>query len=290
MSQPHVESEGSAAPAGHALTAPAAGPVSGPDAARRTDAVAAPGAVVDRTGDRTAHFAVDGPGSNPAVPQAVSDPGVSNPAVSDQGVPDPGAPSRTRRVMAAAASGRDKAIRQFVALLVPVIRATRYPLLAVVLVPVVPAVLVIVIALARPGPDDWFWVVLAAFGLGVGGWLALRRRQLLAVAADPEVLTTALTSMVTGRELWSQLIDNLSAGKVGAAVVRRSRPLRLLGGLWRGVRAAGVVAEFAASDELAPLTPLRLRGIWFLVLSCLLAGAVLGVAVLVAALLFLLGA
>ena len=192
--------------------------------------------------------------------------------------------------MAAAASGRDRAIRQFVALLVPVIRATRLPLLAVVLFPVVPAVLVIAIALARPGPDDWFWVLFAALGLLAGGWLALRRHQLLATAADPEVLIVALTGLVTGRDLWAQLIDNLSAGRVGAAVARRSRPLRVLNRLWRGVRAAGVIAEFAATDELAPLTPLRLRGIWLLVLSCLLAGVVMGVAVLVAALLYLLGA
>jgi hypothetical protein len=192
--------------------------------------------------------------------------------------------------MAAAASGRDRAIRQFVALLVPVIRATRLPLLVVVLFPVVPAVLVIAIALARPGPDDWFWVLFAALGLLVGGWLALRRHQLLATAADPEVLIVALTGLVTGRDLWAQLIDNLSAGRVGAAVARRSRPLRVLNRLWRGVRAAGVIAEFAATDELAPLTPLRLRGIWLLVLSCLLAGVVMGVAVLVAALLYLLGA
>lgn len=285
MSQPHVESEGAVDRVDRALTRPDAAPTPGPDGSRAGNALGGPGVAVDQGSDPhptvSDHAGSDHAGSD----HAGADPAGSDPAGSDRAVP-----SRTRRVIAAAAGGRDKAIRQFVALLVPVIRATRYPLLAVVLVPVVPAVLVIVIALARPGPDDWFWVVLAALGLGLGGWLALRRRQLLAVAADPEVLTTALTAMVTGRELWSQLIDNLSAGKVGAAVVRRSRPLRLLGGLWRGVRAAGVVAEFGASEELAPLTPLRLRGIWLLVLSCLLAGAVLGVAVLIAALLFLLGA
>lgn len=218
---------------------------------------------------------------------------MSQPPVEGEGLSSPpaGPPgSRTRRVMAAAATGRDRTIRQFVALLVPVIRATRLPLLVVVLFPLVPAVLVIAIALARPGPDDWFWVVFAALGLLIAGWLALRRHQLLAVAADPDALITALTGLVTGRELWSQLIDNLSAGRVGAAVARRSRPLRVLSRLWRGVRAAGVLAEFAASDELAALTPLRLRGIWLLVLSCLVAGVVMGVAVVIAALLYLLGA
>lgn len=211
--------------------------------------------------------------------------------IEPSGAPESAPPaSRTRRVVAAAATGRDRVIRQFVALLVPLIRATRLPLLVVVLFPVVPAVLVVALALARPGPDDWFWVVFALGGLVAGGWLGLRRRQLLAVAADPEMLTAALTGLVTGRELWTQLIDNLSAGKVGAAMARRSRPLRVLGGLWRGVRAAGVLAEFAASDELAPLTPMRLRGIWLLVLSCLVAGVVMGLALLVVGLLYLLGA
>ncbi|HEY5880797.1 MAG TPA: hypothetical protein VIU11_17935 [Nakamurella sp.] len=212
---------------------------------------------------------------------------MSKPRVEGNGL---GPPSRTKQAAAAAASARDKAIRQFVALLVPLIRATRVPLLVVVLFPVVPAVLVVAIALSRPGPDDWFWVVLAAVGLLLAGWLALRRHQLLAVAADREALIAALTGLVTGRELWTQLADNLSTGRVAATVARRSRPLRVLTGLWRGVRAAGVLAEFAASDELAPLTPMRLRGSWLLVVSCLLAGAVLGLALLVAALLFLLGA
>lgn len=219
----------------------------------------------------------------------MSQPPVEGKGLTDQSAQTPPV-SRTRRAMAAAATGRDRAIAQFVALLVPLIRATRLPLLVVVLFPLVPAVLVIAIALARPGPDDWFWVVFAALGLLLAGWLGLRRRQLLAVAADPDALIGALTGLVTGKGLWTQLIDNLSVGRVGAAVARRSRPLRVLNGLWRGVRAAGVLAEFAASDELAPLTPLRLRGIWLLVLSCLLAGAVMGLAVVVVALLYLLGA
>ena len=126
--------------------------------------------------------------------------------------------------MAAAATARDKTIGQLVALLVPLIRATRFPLLAVVLVAAVPALLVIVIALLRPGPDDGFWLVLAAAGLVVAGWLELRRRQLLAVASDPAALADAVRSVVTGQDLWDNVIRNVGRlAKEWAPSEQRSR-------------------------------------------------------------------
>lgn len=200
------------------------------------------------------------------------------------------APSRRQRVVAAATTARDRTISQLVALLVPLIRATRYPLLAVVLVAAVPAGAVIVIALLRPGIDDPFWLVLAAAGLVVAGWLALRRHQLLAVAQDPDALATALSSLVSGRDMWTQVVDNVSAGRVGKAVARRSRPLRVLNGMWRGVQLTGVLTQLTERPELLPLMPGRLRGMWFLIIAALIAGAVLGVAVLLVGLLYLLGA
>jgi hypothetical protein len=200
------------------------------------------------------------------------------------------APSRRQRVVAAAGTARDRTIGQLVALLVPLIRATRYPLLAVVLVAAVPACAVIVIALLRPGIDDPFWLVLAAAGLVVAGWLGLRRRQLLAVAQDPDALAAALSSMVSGRDMWAQVVDNVSAGRVGKAVAKRSRPLRVLNGMWRGVQLTGVLTQLTERPELLPLMPGRLRGIWFLIVAALITGVVLGVAVLLVSLLYLLGA
>jgi hypothetical protein len=199
--------------------------------------------------------------------------------------------SRTRRVVAAAAGARDRTIDQLVALLVPLIKATRYPTLLVVAIAAVPAVAVILVALLRPGPDDPFWVLLGVIGLVVAGWLGLRRRQLLAVAQDPEALAAALASVVNGRDMWDQLVSNVSVTKVGTAVVRkRSRPLRILGGMWRGVQLTGVVTEILERPQLAPLMPGRLRGIWFLGIACLITGAVLSGAVVIAGLLYLLGA
>jgi hypothetical protein len=209
---------------------------------------------------------------------------------------EPAGPSKTRRAVAAAAGARDKTIGQLVVVLVPLIRATRVPLLAMVSIAAVPALLVIVIALLRPGPDDAFWLVLAAAGLGIAGWLELRRRQLLAVASDPAALADAVRSVVTGQDLWDNVIRNVGVGRagttaIGAAVkVRRSRPVRILKGMWRGVQLTGVLTQITDRPELAPLLPGRLRGLWFLIIASGITALVLGVAVLVAGLLYLLGA
>ena len=138
----------------------------------------------------------------------------------------------------------------------------------------------------RPGPDDPFWIVVAVVGLVVAAWLALRRRQLLAVAAAPEALADAFASTVTGRDVWERAAKNLTAGRVVAAArPRRSRPLRLLNGMWRGIKLTGVLQQLVGREELAPLMPGRLRGIGMLVVACLIAGIVLSLAILVAFLL-----
>lgn len=199
--------------------------------------------------------------------------------------------SRGRRAAAAAAGARDRTIDQLVALLVPLIKATRIPTLVVLAVAAVPAVAVIVVALLRPGPDDGFWIVLGVIGLIVAGWFGRRRSQLLAVAGDPQALTAGLASVVSGRDMWDQLVSNVSTKRVGAALVKnRSRPLRILSGMWRGIQLTGVVTDLVERPELAPLMPGRLRGIWLLGIACLITGVVLSAAVVIAGLLFLVGA
>jgi len=219
-------------------------------------------------------------------------PPIPGPPIPSPPVPSPTpAPSRARRAVASAAVARDKTIDRLVRVLVPVIRATRVPLLVVVLIAALPSVLLIALALLRPGPDDPFWIVVAVVGLVVAAWLGVRRHQLLAIAAAPEALADAFASTVTGRDVWERAAKNLTAGRVVAAArPRRSRPLRLLNGMWRGIKLTGVLQQLVDRDELAPLMPGRLRGIGFLVVACLIAGVVLSLAIFVAFLLYLLGA
>jgi hypothetical protein len=221
---------------------------------------------------------------------SLSKPAPEEPELLPQPVAADAPVSRTRRAMAAGANARDQALKQLVALLVPLIRATRYPTLVVMLLAGVPAAAVIVVSMLRWGPDDPFWLLLGGVGLLFAGWFGLRRRQLLAIADDPAALTEALAGVITGREMWDQLVHNVSAGKAAATMVRRSRPLRILGGLWRGVQMTGVLAQITDRPELQPLLPGRLRGIWFLGIACVISSVVLTLAVLVAGLLYLLGA
>ena len=200
-------------------------------------------------------------------------------------------PSRTRRAVASAAVARDRTIGHLVTVLVPLIRSTRVPLLLVVLTSALPGLLLIMLALLRPGPDDAFGVVVGTIGLAIAGWLAIRRRQLLTVAADPAVLANVLASAVTGRDVWEQVAKNLTTGRsASGSSRRRSRPLRLLRGMWRGIRLTGILQQLIAREELRPLMPGRLRGLGILVLACLIAGLVLSLAILIAFSLYLLGA
>ncbi len=198
--------------------------------------------------------------------------------------------SGVRRWGTSAANARDRTVSQLAAVLVPVIKAAGYPTMALVLAAGIPALGVIVVALLRVGPDDPGWLVLGGLGLLVASWLAVRRRQLLAVAKDPAALAEAIGAALTGRDLREQLLRNLGSGRSAVTVARRSRPLRLLSGLWRGVALAGAVGALTDRPELAPLLPGRLRGIWLLGIAALVTSLVLGLAVLVAGGLYLLGA
>lgn len=208
--------------------------------------------------------------------------------------PDPGRVRRAgRRVANAAVTARDTSVAALVTALTPVVRAVGVVLQAILGLLVLPATLLLVAAWWRPGPGDWFWTVLAAVGLGIAGWLLRRRRQLLATVADRERLSTALTRVLRGRDLADRLTANLTRTGVqtaGRAVVRGSRGVRVLRGMWHGVQLTGVVDELLAADEIAALTPGRIRGLVILTMVAAISAAVLWVSLGVATLALLLGA
>jgi hypothetical protein len=210
-------------------------------------------------------------------------------------VPDPGRVRRAgRRVAHAAVTARDTSVAALVTAVTPVVRAVGVLLLLVLGLIILPAVLLLVAAWWRPGPGDWFWTVLAAIGLAVAGWLLHRRRQLLATVADRDRLIAGLTRVLQGRDLADRLTANLTRTGVktaGRAAIRRgSRGVRVLRGMWHGIQLTGIVDELLAADEIAPLTPGRIRGIVILTVVAAISAAVLWVCLGVATLALLLGA
>lgn len=228
-----------------------------------------------------------------------------DPSPAAAGAAEPTAPAGRvaragRRVTHAAVVARDASVAALVAALTPVVRAVGVLLAVVLTLVVVPAVLLLLVAWWRPGPADWFWTVVALAGLGLGGWLLRRRRELLATVADREQLVAALTRVVQGRDMADRVAERMTgnltaagaqaAGRAAAGAVRGSRGLRLLRGMWQGVQVTGVVDVLLATEQIAPLTPGRVRGLGVLTVGSAIAAAVLWVCLAVAVLAFLAGA
>lgn len=252
----------------------------------------------DATPGRSADAAGEAPPVTPGGASAAAEIAVP-PSAPPEKVTDPpaGRLARTgRRVAHAAVVARDASVAGVVTAVTPIVRAVGVLLSLVLVALAVPAVLLLVVAWWRPGPADWFWTVLAAVGLGTGAWLRRRQRQLLATVAERERLIAALTRVLQGRDIADRVTANLAgsgarvAGRAAGRAVRGSRGLRLLRGMWRGVQLTGVVDELLGADDIAPLTPGRIRGIAVLTVVCAVAAAVLWVCLAVATLAFLAGA
>lgn len=201
-----------------------------------------------------------------------------------------------RRVANAATTARDASISALITTLTPVVRTVGVLLLGLSAWLVVPAALLIIVAWWRPSASDWFPTVLAVVGLAVAGWMARRRRQLLATVADRQRLTTALLRVLRGRDIADRITGNLTgsgarmAGRAARGAVRGGRGLRLLRGMWHGIAVTGVIDELLGADEIAPLLPGRIRGLGILAVVAAVLGLVLWVGLAIATLAFLAGA
>lgn len=164
----------------------------------------------------------------------------------------------------------EQRVVEVVGLLAGLVRRLRTPLLWVSLLPVLPALVLLFIAIDQ---HRWFPGLIAVAGLVPSGWLTRRRRQLVSALEPPAVAVAELRAVFSPAELGNQLRTNLLAVR-GKSL----RPRQLARSVWRGVKlTAATHARYTDVPRLAPFLPGRLRGLAFLTAACVVSGAVLAV-------------
>lgn len=162
-------------------------------------------------------------------------------------------------------------VARVVGLLDIVVGRLRTPLLVVCLAPVVVGISLVVVTLARGGPDVPVVVVVVAIAWIAPSWLAVRRSQLIRAVSKPDQTGDQLYAAFGPGPVWNRLRDNLIATVSG-----RTRLAGLGRVIWRGVRLSTGLRTLAAdSPVLAPFFPGRLRGLVLLSGWCLASFATL---------------
>ncbi len=183
-------------------------------------------------------------------------------------------PLEKRPAPPAGDAGRGAAVQQraveLVGLLGGLIARLRRPLLWVSLLPVPPAVALLVAAVVAGTPTP---AVVAVAGLVAPLWLTVRRRQLVTALVPADAAVAELRRTFDLAAIGTQLRDNLRGQGDRALSLR---PGALAGTVWRGVSAtAAVHGRVTDVPRLAPFLPGRLRGLGFLVIACVVSGVVL---------------
>jgi hypothetical protein len=178
-------------------------------------------------------------------------------------------PGQLRKLPAQA----EKTVGDAVRLLSLIVEHFRLPLLLALLAPVLPALVLLLAAVARGGSDVPFAVVLVVVGLTPTAWLAVRRSQLLNALQPPAEAAAEMYAAVRSVDVWTQVKSNLGH------LAYRPQKLRVrsLGRtMWRGIKFGFDLRNSVAdSPRFAPFVPSRLRGVAYLVGWCLISCVVL---------------
>ncbi|MEO5834996.1 MAG: hypothetical protein ABJA16_07005 [Nakamurella sp.] len=146
----------------------------------------------------------------------------------------------------------------------------RTPLLVLTLLPVVPAVVLVVVSV---GVGVATPAVVAVLGLVAPGWLTVRRRQLVTALVPADAAVADLRRTFDLSEIGGRVRDNLLHSGGQRLTLR---PRALAGSVWKGVKVtADLHRRFTDVPRLAPFLPGRLRGLAFLAIACVVSGVVL---------------
>lgn len=186
---------------------------------------------------------------------------------------------RWRRTAVAAAASAGEArvalVRQLAAALATLVRRVRIPLLVAGVLPLPPALLLVLEGFAadRGGP---FFFALAIAGAAPGLVLLWRRRRLLRAVDPVDELAAELGEAYDVAGAWARAGDALAQVQSAGPGLRGAG--RAARGVWVGVKLTRDVFErFSDLPRVAPFLPVSLQFTGYLCLASIVAAAVLGV-------------
>ncbi|WP_116951536.1 hypothetical protein [Jiangella endophytica] len=184
---------------------------------------------------------------------------------------------RRTAVAAAASAGETRAslIRELAAALAKLVRRVRIPLLVAGVLPLPPALLLVLEGLAadRGGP---FFFALAVAGAAPGLMLLWRRRRLVRAVDPVDELAAELGEAYDVAGAWARAGDALEQVRSAGPGLRGAG--RAARGVWAGVQLTKDLFErFADLPRVAPFLPVSLQFTGYLCLASVIAAGVLGV-------------
>lgn len=183
---------------------------------------------------------------------------------------------RRTAVEAAASAGEARAtlVRELARALAVLVRRVRIPLLVAGVLPLPPALLLVIEGLAadRGGP---FFLALAAAGAAPGLALLWRRRRLVRAVDPVDELAAELGQAYDVAGTWARAGDALEQVRSAGPGLRGAG--RAARGVWAGVQLTkDVFDRFSDLPRVAPFLPVSLQFTGYLCIASIIAAGVLG--------------
>ncbi len=191
-----------------------------------------------------------------------------------------------RRVEAA----RLRLTGEFARALGVVVRRLRPPMLVVSVLPLPPAVLLLIVAAAVGGRDGLVLGGLAVAGLVPGAWMFWRRHRMTWAVTPVDALADQLLYAFDVSDAWGEINAGLAELK---AIGRRGGwgPIGVGRGAWHGLRlAVRLLGRVTDLPRVEPFTPVRLQTTAYIGVACVAAAALLLVTAVVTGVLSVIGA
>lgn len=176
---------------------------------------------------------------------------------------------------AAAGESRAALVRELAGAVSAVVRRTRIPLLVVGLLPLIPALVVAIEALALGGNPGLVLLALALGGAAPGFWLLWRRRRMMRAVDPSDELAAQLGEAYDIAGAWARAQDALDQVRSAGRGLRGAG--QAVRGLWAGIQLSrDAFDQFSDLPRVAPFLPASLQFTGSLCLASVVSAVITG--------------